>query len=529
MRIVHKLLIAFAISIISVIVVGVWSLSVYKSSITSFDYITTNSLPSIKQLQSTIDFREKARREIYLYLLSHDDSLMSQHKNDALDAMNQSIASLKKYRSMLVSDTNDKQMADKNLAIMANYMQVLNDLFTANEAVGQAAAVSMLKSGGEMARMSDELTHGLNQQIQYNYQHAETFSAANHKKFNTTIIMLAAFIVLSVAISTLLSFFVLRYIAVSLRLFSDKISTISHELDLTQSVSVRRRDEIGLAALSFNALVEKMAQVLSQVKSSSRLVDTAAHEIAASNDDLSSRTEAQAASLEETAASMNQLSATVQSNVETTRNADQLMHQVHKLVHNTSSELGGLKETIDDIAVSSAKISEITAIIEGIAFQTNILALNAAVEAARAGEHGKGFAVVAGEVRTLSQRSSGAARDIKELIEAALQKVTLGVKYTQQVADKMTEATSAVSETKDLINQVSHSSTEQSHGISQVNIAVNQMEGVLQQNAAMVEQMAAAANSLRGQAGELLADVDVFVVGEHVPSAPLIALAKPLG
>ncbi|MEN3754086.1 methyl-accepting chemotaxis protein [Mangrovibacter sp. SLW1] len=301
---------------------------------------------------------------------------------------------------------------------------------------------------------------------------------------------------------------------------------MSHELDLTQVATVRRKDEIGLAALSFNTLVGKMAQVLSQVKSSSRLVDTAAHEIAVSNDDLSSRTEAQAASLEETAASMNQLSATVQNNVEITRNADQLMHKVHKLVHNTSSELGGLKGTIDDIAVSSSRISEITAIIEGIAFQTNILALNAAVEAARAGEHGKGFAVVAGEVRTLSQRSSGAARDIKVLIDAALQKVTLGVKYTQQVSDKMVEATSAVSETKDLINQVSHSSTEQSHGISQVNIAVNQMEGVLQQNAAMVEQMAAAANSLRGQAGELLADVDVFVVGELAQPVALMALPQ---
>ncbi|MEN3754085.1 MCP four helix bundle domain-containing protein [Mangrovibacter sp. SLW1] len=206
MRIVHKLFIAFAISIISVIVVGVWSLSVYKGSINSFDYITTDSLPSIKQLQSTIDLREKARREIYLYLLSHDDTLMSQHKRDALAAMDQSIASLKKYRNMLVSDTNDKQMADKNLAIMANYMQVLNDLFTANEAVGQAAAVSMLKSGGEMATMSDELTQGLNQQIQYNYRNAEAFSVANHKKFKTTIIMLSAFIVLSVVISALLSF-----------------------------------------------------------------------------------------------------------------------------------------------------------------------------------------------------------------------------------------------------------------------------------------------------------------------------------
>lgn len=207
---------------------------------------------------------------------------------------------------------------------------------------------------------------------------------------------------------------------------------------------------------------------------------------------------------------MNELSATVKHNVDNAKEANNFIGQVQTIVNNSNRELTSLKSSIDDISASSNKISEITSIIDGIAFQTNILALNAAVEAARAGEQGKGFAVVAGEVRSLSQRSSVAARDIRTLIEEAIENVKKGVVYAANVTTRMNEALVVVDETTQLINQVNHSSTEQSYGIEQVNVAVTQMEGNIQQNAAMVEQMATAANSLSEQAGKLLGEVSAF-------------------
>ena len=207
---------------------------------------------------------------------------------------------------------------------------------------------------------------------------------------------------------------------------------------------------------------------------------------------------------------MNELSVTVKHNMDNAKEANTYIGRVQTMVNESHRELSSLQKSIDDISASSAKISEITDIIDGIAFQTNILALNAAVEAARAGEQGKGFAVVAGEVRSLSQRSSVAARDIRGLIDEAIKNVGQGVNYAANVTTRMNDALGAVDETTVLINQVNNSSTEQSYGIEQVNVAVSQMEGNLQQNAAMVEEMATAANSLSHQAGKLLNDVNAF-------------------
>ena len=257
-------------------------------------------------------------------------------------------------------------------------------------------------------------------------------------------------------------------------------------------------------------MTETIRGVLANVKDASKEVDTAANEIATSNNDLSSRTESQASSLEKTAANINEFSVTVKQNMDNAKQANTHIEQVQTIVNQSHRELSALKNSIDDISSSSNKISEITSIIDGIAFQTNILALNAAVEAARTGEQGKGFAVVAGEVRSLSQRSSSAAGDIRHLIEEAIKNVARGVDHAANDTVKMNEALAVVDETTQLINQVNHSSTEQSYGIEQVNVAVSQMEGNLQQNAFMVEQMAAAANSLSQLATKLPGEVSAF-------------------
>jgi len=244
-------------------------------------------------------------------------------------------------------------------------------------------------------------------------------------------------------------------------------------------------------------------------------ITTAANEISSGNADLSSRTENQASSLEQTAASMEELASTVKQNAGNAVQANQLALTASeiaikggKVVHDVVSTMGAIND-------SAKKIEDIIAVIDGIAFQTNILALNAAVEAARAGEQGRGFAVVAGEVRTLAQRSAGAAKEIKALITDSVTKTAEGTRLVENAGITMDEVVSAVQRVADIINEISAASTEQTAGIDQVNQAVTSMDDTTQQNAALVEQAAAAAESLVDQANQLAEVVSQFKLDPH--------------
>jgi methyl-accepting chemotaxis protein len=249
-----------------------------------------------------------------------------------------------------------------------------------------------------------------------------------------------------------------------------------------------------------------------KVTHSSESIATATRQIAAGNDDLSQRTEEQAASLQETAASMEQLTATVKQNTEHARTAQSLAGSAQEVVGRGTLVVGDAVQTMDRIDRSSQKIAEITGIIEGIAFQTNILALNAAVEAARAGEEGRGFAVVAGEVRSLAQRSAAAAKEIKTLIGESVEHVASGAQYVRSAGVTMSEIGDSISRVNTIITEIANASEEQRDGIEQVNLAVSQMDQVSQQNAALVEEAAAAAMSLTEQADALRDAVGVFKV-----------------
>jgi methyl-accepting chemotaxis protein len=226
--------------------------------------------------------------------------------------------------------------------------------------------------------------------LEYNYKIAVNYAEDNHNQYHETVWFLSIIIISAVAVITLFSWQILTYLKKGLRTLQESMATISETLNLTLRLNIDKNDELGMTAKSFNGLVEKIRGALASVKDASKEVDTAANEIAMSNDDLSSRTESQASSLEETAASMNELSVTVSHNMDNAKQANAFIGQVQSIVNESHQELGALKGSIDDISLSSSKIAEITSIIDGIAFQTNILALNAAVEAARAGEQGKG-------------------------------------------------------------------------------------------------------------------------------------------
>lgn len=288
------------------------------------------------------------------------------------------------------------------------------------------------------------------------------------------------------------------------------VATCVADGDLTTPIEASSTDETGQLMASLKAMNESLSRLVGQVRIGTDSIATASSEIAAGNFDLSSRTEQQASALEETAASMTQLTETVKQNTDNARHANTLAIRASGMADAGNEAVLGMVKTIGQISGSSSKISEITGVIESIAFQTNILALNAAVEAARAGEQGRGFAVVASEVRSLAQRSATAAKEIKELIASSVTLVQGGEKQAVGVGETMEEVKVAVKQVSDIIAEIAAASEEQGRGIEQVNVAVNQMDKVTQQNAALVEQAAAAAQSLEEQAANLKSAVTVF-------------------
>jgi methyl-accepting chemotaxis protein-1 (serine sensor receptor) len=290
--------------------------------------------------------------------------------------------------------------------------------------------------------------------------------------------------------------------------------------DLRRPVVVASRDEMGQLLEGIAKMQRSLTETVRSVRGGSESIATATRQIAAGNTDLSSRTEEQASALQETASSMEELTGTVKQNADNARQASSLAANASEIANKGSAVVGQVVGTMAEINQSSARIADIISIIEGIAFQTNILALNAAVEAARAGEEGRGFAVVAGEVRSLAQRSSAAAKEIKELIDTSVERVQSGSALVDEAGRTMTEIIGAVQRVTDIMGEIAAASEEQSSGIEQVARAVNQMDEVTQQNAALVEEAAAAAQSLEDQAGKLRTAVAVFQLEEGAFKAP---------
>lgn len=284
--------------------------------------------------------------------------------------------------------------------------------------------------------------------------------------------------------------------------------------DLSQSVSISNNDEIGRMLGTLQKMQIRLSDVVNAVRNGSESVATASAEIAQGNQDLSARTESQASALEQTASSMEELSSQVKHNADNAMQASQLASSASAVAMRGGEVVGRVVGTMKEINAASKKIADIIGVIDGIAFQTNILALNAAVEAARAGEQGRGFAVVASEVRSLAGRSADAAKEIKSLISASVERVEQGSVLVDQAGETMSEVVGAIRRVNDLVGEISSASNEQSMGVAQVGEAVSQMDQVTQQNAALVEQMAAAASSLNSQAQDLVHVVSAFKLGK---------------
>jgi aerotaxis receptor len=295
--------------------------------------------------------------------------------------------------------------------------------------------------------------------------------------------------------------------------------------DLTERVTQDRNDKLGELQQALGQLSVNLLSIVRDAREESGHMLVGTQEIAQGNQDLSARTESQASNLQQTAASLEEITGTVRSTADSARRATEVTSEVNAMAERSRMAVDELGRTMREIELSSTRIGEITQVIDGIAFQTNILALNAAVEAARAGEQGRGFAVVASEVRALAGRSAEAAKEIKKLIEDSRARVRDGHEKSLAVQSSMAEAVGGVQRVNNLVGEISHSANEQLSGVSQINAAVAQLDTITQQNAALVEQISASSHALEETAHTLTESVQVFKLDRRETAAQPDAVA----
>ena len=497
----------------------------------STEDIATNWLPSIKVLAQIRYTSTQYRRAESDHILAIDDATM--------DAIEKQLSELKTkmdqqqaiYEPMIASDEERKGYAQykqqRDLYFSTN--PKLITLSRGGETTLEAAKAFLR---GESRTAFNTMADDIGKLIELNNKGADDAYKSAQGTYAQGRGWIIALLLGSIALASLLAVWITRLITRPMAQAVTAAERIANG-DLTVELNPDGKDETAQLLQALSRMKDYLATVVGGVRQNAEGVATASAEIAQGNNDLSARTEQQASALEETAASMEELSATVKQNADSARQANQLAQSASTVAVRGGEVVGQVVETMKGINDASKKISDIISVIDGIAFQTNILALNAAVEAARAGEQGRGFAVVASEVRSLAGRSADAAKEIKTLINASVERVEQGTVLVDQAGATMTEVVGSIKRVTDLMGEISAASSEQASGVAQVGEAVTQMDQATQQNAALVEEMAAAASSLRTQAQELVGNVAVFKLSAgqgnqtHTAAAPARSSPRP--
>lgn len=482
-------------------------------------------LQTIRQQQSTLNgswvallqTRNTLNRAGIRHMMDANNTGSGSTVNELMLIASQSLKQAETQWAAYESLPHDPRQSEESISeIKRNY-----DIYH-----GALAELIQLLGAGKINEFFDQPTQkyqdGFEQQyVNYLQQNDQLYQEAvddNNHSYSQAIWILVVILAL-VALAIITVWFGIRKTLIEpLHRLLESIRHIASG-DLVRTIDVEGKNEMGQLAASLRHMQSELMSTVSDVRNGANAIYSGASEISIGNNDLSSRTEQQAASLEETAASMEQLTATVKQNAENARQASQLALSASETAQKGGKVVDNVVRTMNDIASSSKKIADITSVIDGIAFQTNILALNAAVEAARAGEQGRGFAVVAGEVRNLAQRSAQAAKEIKGLIEDSVNKVDTGSTLVESAGETMDEIVNAVTRVTDIMGEIASASDEQSRGIDQVGLAVSEMDRVTQQNAALVEESAAAASALEEQASRLTQAVSVFRINQETPAA----------
>jgi methyl-accepting chemotaxis protein len=521
MTIVRRLTVTLLLALLALVFVGGYGLFQLHRSYQRMEGLETRTLPGLKTISQALDDVGAMRLTVYRYVVDGIDraSQAAMEQEIAGDDKNFA-AQIAAYAS---SDATDRALLEADRTHMAGYLVARNRFFAAYRRGDKDAALRMLHQNGQVHNAALTLNDGLHAHLDYVLKHADAVQRENALAYRDAFALLMTVMLAALLVTSGFGARLYRQISRGLGHLQGNLQTISTSLDLSRHARVDGDDEVGRTAIALNQLLARMADVVGKVRRSSDAVGLAATQIVAGNTDLSARTERQAAALEQTSASMQQLTATVQQNAGSARHASTLAGDMSLASEQGSAAVERLVQTMTDISSGSAQIAEITTLIEGIAFQTNLLALNAAVEAARAGEQGRGFAVVAAEVRNLAQRSSTAARQIKALIEHAVETAQAGSSQARQAGQTTAQVRQAVGRVAQIIAEITAASDEQGRGIAQVNQAIGQMDQTTQQNAALVEHAAAAAKSLREQAEQLHRAVAVFTLEAHTdrpPAAP---------
>jgi methyl-accepting chemotaxis protein len=507
MKIVHKMFIAPVTAMIFLMLVGVTSVVAMKQQDQRMLDLKDVTFAGFRGASAQTIALGQIHAEVagkMAIMGSLDEAAVKQLIADT----NRKIETVSAEFSKMASNPSVKAMAATVLPITAKYQKSVTDAIDLASIDPNTGVAAMQSATAEYGKLREELANTVKQLDAQTAASIYASKTANEKMLWLIGSVLPLALVLLGVVAVLVARGVTRPLnqAVS---FAQSVAAGA----LNNQIENHRTDEIGLLLAALNGMNASLARVVGEVRAGTESIATASREIASGNLDLSSRTEQQASTLEETAASMEELSSTVKQNADNARRANELAASASEVARQGDRVVGQVVATMAGINASSTKIVDIISVIDGIAFQTNILALNAAVEAARAGEQGRGFAVVAAEVRSLSQRSTAAAKEIKELIGDSVSKVGAGSVLVAQAGETMAQIVDSVTRVTEIMVEISVASSEQSAGIEQVNQAISQMDTATQQNAALVEEAAAAAHALQDQAGNLAQVVSVFTLG----------------
>ena len=501
---------AFALLVLMLVGLAVAAMAQLSSMRAATVEISEIWLPSIGAVNAFNTETVALRSIILNHIMNTDDAARAKIDQQLIAGREKQMQLRKKYEA-LINSPEEKELYDEFASNWTKYIAA-NDTALAHSRKNESDQARAIVQG-ESAKLFAISKEILDKLVKLNADGAAQSKNDADTTYTTARNMLLITAALAIALAIAAAVWLIRSITAPLARAVEVADRVAGG-DLTAHIDVDSRDETGQLLSALQRMQQSLVRTVSVVRQNSESVASASAQIASGNNDLSARTEQQASALEETAASMEELGSTVRQNADNARTANQLAMNASTVAAQGGEVVAEVVETMKGINASSNKIADIISVIDGIAFQTNILALNAAVEAARAGEQGRGFAVVASEVRSLAGRSAEAAKEIKSLIMASVERVEQGTLLVDKAGNTMTEVVTAIRRVTDIMGEISAASSEQSAGVDQIGEAVTQMDQATQQNAALVEEMAAAAASLNTQAGELVNAVAVFKLAQ---------------